>query len=102
MSTSKHTPGPWAAGQVGSGQCFDIIGPDVTGLGREIVGTLRASQGKDANSANARLIAAAPELMAALIATDAAMREHPCGDCRSDEDIALARAAIAKAEGRAA
>jgi len=30
------------------------------------------------------------------------MREHPCGDCRSDEDIALARAAIAKAEGRAA
>ena len=104
--TARSTPGPWVAGAPGA--------PGVTWK-------VRASNGRvfivgDAlyhpeNEANARLIAASPDLLAAL---KAIVRLHPeekappagfgtrCGSClerwpcRSSE---AARAAIAKAEG---
>lgn len=63
---AQHTPGPWTQGRVGETQCFDLIGPNVTGRGQEVVGTLRASQSTTIDAANAALIAAAPELLAAL------------------------------------
>ena len=54
--------------------------------------------------ANARLIAAAPDLLAALIAFDDAFSHYCEGDLYSDEVSALyqARAAIAKATGETA
>ena len=62
---TTHTPGPWTQGHVKGSACYDIIGPDLTGKGREIVGSFRASQyPNDVNDANARLIAAAPRLLA--------------------------------------
>jgi hypothetical protein len=94
--TAKHTPGPWEVqptSRAGNGSKWR----DIVSMG----GEFSPAYVGEALEQDANIIAAAPELMAALIATDAAMREHPCGDCRSDEDIALARAAIAKAEGRA-
>ena len=95
---SKHTPGPWVvagpnlidqadAGIWGSGE-FDFVICDMQRDGYE-----DAEQG-----ANARLIAAAPDLLEAL---------EYCLDCLGDE-FALpadcqnnARAAIAKARGEA-
>jgi hypothetical protein len=61
-------------------------------------------EGFQESSANARLIAAAPDLLAALIAFDNAFSHYCEGDPDSDEVSALyqAREAIAKATGETA
>ena len=92
MSNTKHTPGPWT--HEGNG---DITGIEDNGFGRGPVDVcsvyLRTVKGR--TEANARLIAAAPELLAAL---QMIAGELPCIDnLMSDKDIA--RAAIAKAQG---
>lgn len=90
----KHTPGPW------------IVDPDMRGLGNLPVAGVRsfdgisiANCGTDGH-ANARLIAAAPDLLAAL---QQMMREYECLRFEQPErwpDAATAaRAAIAKATG---
>lgn len=99
---SAHTPAPWNYGQVKQTNIFDIIGPDLTGQGREVVGTFRATQGRVANLANARLISAAPDLLAALrflVADYVAIEGEKLTGSRIP--IAMAREAIAKAEGMA-
>lgn len=95
MSEQKHTPGPW---QVSRGYnttdypCFYIHG--MAGDQKRDVATL---------DANARLIAAAPELLEALKRIGDPEFRYASDD---DEDtqlsmrIADARAAIAKATGR--
>lgn len=88
--TTKHTPGPW----VESGEF--ILGADHT--------TICQARDEDAWEANAQLIAAAPELLAAL----EGLMEHFIGD-RSSRNVVgaaglacdVARAAIAKAKGGA-
>jgi hypothetical protein len=77
MSESRHTPGPWDAKRLG-----------------------------EINRSNARLIAAAPELLAALkVARDALqccyqVVDYPAdGTTEQDAAIRSARAAIARAEG---
>jgi hypothetical protein len=99
---SAHTPAPWNYGQVKETPIFDIIGPDLTGRGREVVGTLRATQSRVANLANARLISAAPDLLMALrflLADYLAIEGEKLTG--SSVPIAMAREAIAKAEGGA-
>jgi len=106
--SANNTPGPWTFGQVGKGQVFDIIGPDVTGLGREVVGSFRASQNTKANAANAQLIAAAPELLAALkealgiLAEVGAKHAEYHGTAQGPSSVGAAyirvKSAIAKAE----
>lgn len=61
---SKHTPGPWR--QARSAKFFDIVGAD----GVVVTEVTPASPilPEDVQQANARLIAAAPTLLAALIA----------------------------------
>lgn len=113
--SSKHTPGPWKW----SGEYTHPCGkPAWTLLGRHgLYGILTCDQGsapQDLNDeANARLIAAAPDLLEAL---ERIARPHDCGcvpctgQCRSqialeiavEEMQELARAAIAKATGEAA
>lgn len=93
---SSHTPGPWAIQSTHPGNGRIAIG--VPGIVDSLC-ELRSIRCHD-NIANARLIAAAPDLLAALKAIDAdyAEREYM-------EDYpprAIARAAIAKAEGGAA
>ena len=86
---NKHTPGPWT--HEGQG---DITGIEDNGFGRGPVDVcsvyLRTVEGR--HEANARLIAAAPDLLEAL-------------ECliKSDHDdvIEMARAAIARARGEA-
>ena len=101
MSITKHTPGPWASDD--SGRVYAIGGgyvPLRTPFREDAFteGPNRSDHPEETLLANARLIAAAPELLEALKAildpitnTDEALYTH------SRE---MARAAIAKAEGR--
>jgi hypothetical protein len=102
MTGGKRTPGPWS---VLSG-LTDLDWPGIEGDSCSIV--IIGDEGSDCGvqgatleeaAANARLIAAAPDLLAALKALCAAYEacngeDHPA--------YALARAAILKAEGAAA
>lgn len=65
----KHTPGPWTYGTSNEGWTFDIYQADVAGYTKESsdVATLHARtvecDPKCVQEANARLIAAAPDLL---------------------------------------
>ena len=91
--SAKHTPGPWE--HTGQG---DIVGKEDNGYGLGYVDVcgvyLRTVRGR--TNANARLIAAAPELLEALIeladcGAEAWGEDRPC--------VRIARDAIAKATG---
>lgn len=90
---SEHTPGPWTAIQVEGGE-WTIWREGTNHFVTETTGTM-------ATEANARLIAAAPDLLEALEAL-----VDPC-DCygreRGDHSVLCNRArdAIAKARGQA-
>lgn len=89
----RHRPGPW--------QCF-LVSDDEAAVGDRVVLALRedwASWPHVTTTAAARLIESAPDLLLALIAADAALRNHPGGDCRSEADIEAARAVIEKVKG---
>jgi hypothetical protein len=106
MSAAKHTPGPWFSDeehvirQVTPGQKFQH--PIMVANGW-IEGAWVGDDGNEESRANARLIAAAPELLEALLEMlprFVALREL----ARIDEQSALtikARAAIEKATGSA-
>lgn len=106
MSETKHTPGPWAY-QAKPGpreltfkRRHWVIGSTVTGHG---VGIAFGDGPGEPDDANARLIAAAPDMLEALKHADEWLDELGC-DCATDEPgtcaFCLVRAAIAKAEGR--
>lgn len=87
---TKATPGPWTVGGQNGFLNQIQVEPAICaayGAGEEL-------------AANARLIAAAPDLLAALVALFGADMEHVLlGDGKDDqiEAIAMARAALAKA-----
>ena len=90
--TTQHTPGPWFAND--SLQLFAETGQHLASLDS-------STEGFDGGTlyANARLIAAAPDLLAALIELDAHMlNETPIGTYPSGT-FEVVRAAIAKATG---
>ena len=95
--TTQHTPGPWFAND--SLQLFAETGQHIASLDS-------STEGFEGGTlyANARLIAAAPDLLAALKAFDDAFSHYCEGDPDSDEVSALyqAREAIAKATGEPA
>jgi hypothetical protein len=102
----KHTPGPWhwrlsdnATPHIEHGDCL----PDEIGMLKNRVCVMPSEIMHDYNSlANARLIAAAPEMLEALKVLCNFKRECPCEV--SNEELAAwdkAYAAIGKAEGRA-
>ena len=88
--TAQHTPGPWVdCGFLGKGR---LIGPQIA--------VAYGVASNPASDANARLIAAARDMLAALIKT----RDNLSGLSQSDDDIFAAMlrrvdAAIAKATG---
>jgi len=104
MKTVQHTPGPWKrVRRIGGGytiQARNFYPAVALGDGRE---------NKGVAIANARLIAAAPELLEALRGCAASLRmariyhkASPPWCQRDDEALAAADAAIEKAEGRKA
>ena len=100
MSAHKHTPGKWEIKPVDSqGTCVYLrIETPEKHIGAINVYKLGAKLRSEAD-ANARLIAAAPELLEALI-TCVCLMEHEMPDPNLyGEIIHKARAAIAKATG---
>lgn len=99
MSERKWTPGPWLFHQPWAG-FSKITGPSGELIFGIAAGADHERQSSDVCDANARLIAAAPELYAALEAiTDQLER---IGDTRPHKDgqfIDDARAALKKAQG---
>lgn len=90
--TAQHTPGPWAVGPA-----FDNDGePEIiiehhTPAGNLVVAVALA--GLRGQEANARLIAAAPDLLAVVIhARNVLPNEHWADDTRRMLDAAIARA----------
>lgn len=97
---TQHTPGPWTAKPHGN-HCF-LMSENAQGFYCVCDVDTATEQGR----ANARLIAAAPDLLEALTElvtrrerASAKVGGSPDG---SDNRYARARAAIAKAEGRSA
>jgi len=108
MSDTKHTPGPWsviapkrAGGELGSMADVGILGANGAIIAEAwLECPLPAHEKYIAPSeANARLIAAAPDLLDALeeIAAPACMAMNSADRVEAFRD--LARAAIAKAKG---
>jgi len=98
--TTQHTPGPWAisAAMYGVGN-LKVHGVEFTrdGITQPIANCGWDDKGEA--EANARLIAAAPDLLAALRLCERALEER---DAEAEEHAAkAARAAIAKAKGAA-
>jgi len=95
MSTTKHTPGPWNVRKKGHPFAGDIFGPNTHGEGEQMVAQAFGYE----TTANRQLIAAAPDLLAALvwIMEHRASCDIPSPDGEWDE---LASAAIAKATGQ--
>ena len=98
---STHTPGPWII----VGRIIDADNGRVTADGRkdvwERVAIVDTGPTPDESEANARLIAAAPDLLAACIAALPALSAHAdtgC-DCPDTEAAKMLRAGIAKAKG---
>jgi hypothetical protein len=91
--TTKHTPGPWTVTRHDDLPIGNIHhGPHKPG---EVSVGAVSMRGNGTDEANARLIAAAPDLLAALsLMVDAYDAEWP-PPCRTAR---MARAAIAKAE----
>lgn len=96
MDKTEHTPGPWAIGDENNECCEVVLGEKfnlVASLDRQDGNTGKFVIGRDEMLANARLIAAAPEMLAAL--------KRLC-DTKDDDVLlswAAARAAISKAIG---
>jgi hypothetical protein len=91
MADPKHTPGPWWAGERAPKHLGSVIAIMSSGT-KVATGVAHAW-----TEADAALIAAAPELLAALKALDPHLDHIPGGIGGEIDD---ARAAIAKAEGR--
>lgn len=98
--TKSHTPGPWEVDDVLSSQASNAISAPTWGM----LATVSKGTAKDDEKealANARLIAAAPELLEALKALCVRWKGNPDNYSHAAE-IRQARAAIAKAKGGAA
>ena len=103
---SAHTPGPWLQHPtyplIIKQDCAPIAGPDedVMICNAQSHNNSGFFPSFDEGRANARLIAAAPELLEALEAAEQAMTDVcDCGECGGCQVTAQTRAAIAKAKG---
>ena len=91
---TAHTPGPWAYRQDDTGEDEFVV---VSG-GRPYVATVHGGA-RDWTEHNARLIAAAPELLEALELADAMLRGANMNTKRVERKVI---SAIAKAKGASA
>lgn len=105
---AKHTPGPWTAEDTTEGNTREIQRFHDCELGfqiwakQRIAFTERQNVGADVEAANARLIAAAPELLAACKRAEAsAWLVATSGNADAVAIHEELRTAIAKAEGAA-
>lgn len=105
--SAKHTQGPWNAFNSIKAIGVGSERSDVAWVRFEECGLMDTARSQEEDEANARLIAAAPELLEALRMTSQALAWLAHGKCRgfhpglptADESLDAARAAIAKAIG---
>ena len=90
MSEAKHTPGPWEVQESGSGMLSSTFITDPRG---DIIASM---MGPYRDNYDARLIAAAPEMLEAL---ELVVSTYEAGGWPS-ATIVVAKAAIAKATGK--
>jgi hypothetical protein len=97
--SAKHTPGPWWHDDDKEVGCIVICAPDGDGVPWQIASMCDIGPSGD-EEANARLIAAAPELLAALKSAAQCLAWHctRLGRVKDREIVQDAFAAIAKAE----
>ena len=86
----QHTPAPWTLDPCASGWMLISNGQDIT------------AKPFDARDADARLIAAAPDLLAALQMVNRIWSHDQTANLAPDSPAAIVRAAIARATGGAA
>ncbi len=99
--SGTHTPGPWEARRVNhkGGTRWDI-GRSEAGPSYTVAQTLKGRKVSTENDANARLIAASPDLFAALLGWIQYMEDPSEGGADTEEQLLDAmRLAIARAEG---
>jgi hypothetical protein len=103
MITTTHTPGPWEVHEYGDGDSLAIHYSDNDRIC--FMATHGGSQAQwEAIQANARLIAASPDLLAMLHCAENWLREYDMQnspDSGAHELLRDIRAAIAKATGEA-
>lgn len=94
----NHTPGPWQYSFEGGTVAF-IVEADGTTVAK--ISTTENSTAHSALPANARLIAAAPDMLEALEAIVKSLADHDDeGMIEHAQQMIDARAAIAKAKGK--
>lgn len=100
--TIGHTPGPWIVGKQSKKLTYRLIDAKNWGsLAKVVVRMEGASENNKQGEANAHLIAAAPDMFRVLeliLNSDMAQREEDEGEISTE--LAHARAAVAKAEGK--
>lgn len=103
MSAPKHTPGPWKLiPHREDDRLTMVIGNDGTFHGRFVCNVATISPGHHEDQANARLIAAAPELLEAAVGALIRFRHYEQNLGGADGDVILElELAIAKATGGA-
>jgi hypothetical protein len=93
--TLKHTPGPWTKGDTD----YFYGGPAIMAQGSIVAAVSYAGAPcgcSETTTANARLIAAAPDLLAAL---QGLLSDKYLSDPINNDRMAAARAAVSKATG---
>jgi len=85
---SKHTPGPWRY-DYAPGYCGELLAANGTTLAEFVT---------EPSEANARLIAAAPDLLEAL---ETWLEQYSSEEYEDCPEVVQTRAAIAKATGQA-
>lgn len=103
MNNPQHTQGRWFIYDDGHGH-FQVRAQTPKPPVAVICEVLGAEWSKEGNKANARLIAAAPEMFKALrdLYTETAdyIRINKLGDAHHNRSMQMARDALAKAEGK--
>lgn len=101
---SEHTPGPWMMGDLAKGGCCEIL-PITGDRHLAICDVWSHEKPFEEQSANARLIAAAPDLLSELLKAEAYVElqtSDPRNAKLARQDLKSIRAAIAKATGEGA
>lgn len=88
----KHTPGPWHIGMKPGPMIYGTLGEQVCDMRDEVIDNAE-------NVANARLIAAAPALLAMLERATEVMSNAKCIWTRTNPVVTDARALIATIKG---
>lgn len=93
----RHTPGPWYTDGP-----YTVSAKDHRAMGQTPIATIHGFVGTDGREANARLIAAAPDMLAALRELIEQLEAIGIPDWHGAEGLDLnpAKETIAKAEGR--